>query len=199
MWAFLAVTDAASRLRMYHTTPSSLTPPTIGIPNPIRVSKRIIARSRFLAYLDAFEAKYPCERLGKLSTILQMGVTWATNSVSLSQERQIKELAAQYGETESNPIWTPMDPVLHLAPAARADPTLPFRSLLGSLMWISRCTRPDICFAVTYLSHFCTTFSHAHFAALKRILRYLFHTRTQTLTLSGLPAKQWPRAGEVAH
>ena len=83
------------------------------------------------AYLDAFEAKYPCERLGKLSTILQMGVTWAQNSVSLSQERQISELAAQYGEAESNPIWTPMDPVLHLAPAARADPTLPFRSLLA--------------------------------------------------------------------
>jgi hypothetical protein len=138
------------------------------------------------AYLDAFEAKYPCERLGKLSTILQMGVTWATNSVSLSQERQIKELAAQDGETESNPIWTPMDPVLHRAPAARADPTLPFRSLLGSLMCIFWCTRPDICFAVTYLSHFCTTFSHSYFAALKRILRYLFHTRAQTLTLSGL-------------
>jgi hypothetical protein len=137
------------------------------------------------SYLDAFEAKYPCERLGKLSTILQMGVTWASNSVSLSQ---IKELAAQNGETNSNPILSPMDPVLHLAPAERADPSLPFRSLLGSLMWISRCTRPDICFAVTYLSHFCTTFSHVHFAALKRILRYLFHTRAQTLTLSGLPS-----------
>jgi hypothetical protein len=81
-----------------------------------------------------------------------------------------------------------MDPVLHLAPAERADPSLPFRNLLGSLMWISRCTRPDNCFAVTYLSHFCTTFSHSHFAALKRILRYLFHTHAQTLTLSGLPS-----------
>jgi hypothetical protein len=110
------------------------------------------------------------------------------------QERQIKELASQYGETDFNPILSPMDLVLHLAPAERADPSLPFRSLLGSLMWISRCTRPDICFAVTYLSYFCTTFSHAHFAALKRILWYLFHTRAQTLTLSGLPCKNSRRS-----
>jgi hypothetical protein len=61
------------------------------------------------SYLDAFEAKYPCERLGKLSTILQMGVTWASNSVSLSQERQIKEPVAQYGEADSNPILSPMN------------------------------------------------------------------------------------------
>jgi hypothetical protein len=151
------------------------------------------------SYLDAFEAKYPCERLGKLSTILQRRNVGKQFGLPVARATDQSELAVQYGEIDSNPILSPMDPILHLAPAERADPTLPYRSILGSLMWISRCTRPGICFAVTYLSHFCTTISHVHFAALKRILRYLFHTRAQTLILSGLRSEQWPRAGEVAY
>ena len=43
------------------------------------------------------------------------------------------------------------------ARVAKSDPSVKsFQSLVGSLLWIPRCTRPDICFAVhkaTRLTH----------------------------------------------
>ena len=59
----------------------------------------------------------------------------------------------------------------------------PFRQLLGSLLWIARCTRPDITFAIVYMSHSCAAYSSTHFGALKRILKYLYHTRSVKLVI----------------
>jgi hypothetical protein len=122
-----------------------------------------------------------------IPTVLRMGVTWGPSPISLSQERQITELAIQYGVHTTHPVLTPMEPGLHLAPAEQPEPALPLRPLLGSIMWLMRCTRPDILFAVTYFSRFYTTFASVHYGALRRVLRYLHHTHSQPLTLPGLP------------
>lgn len=48
-----------------------------------------------------------------------------------------------------------------------------FRELLGFLMYLSVCTRPDITFAVNQLSQFNNCYNDSHWMAAKRILRYL--------------------------
>jgi len=54
----------------------------------------------------------------------------------------------------------------------------PFRELIGSLMYLSTCTRPDISYAVNSLSQFNNNFGNEHWIAAKRILRYIKeHTR----------------------
>jgi hypothetical protein len=57
--------------------------------------------------------------------------------------------------------------------SAAADPKLRYRALVGALLWIARCTRPDILFAITYLSRFSTYATKIHWNALIRVLRYL--------------------------
>eukprot|EP00959_Pyramimonas_sp_CCMP1952_P016587 351728-Pyramimonas_sp.AAC.1 len=47
-----------------------------------------------------------------------------------------------------------MERGLNLAKDTEMDPKLPFLRLLGQLLWIARCTRPDIMFSVQYLSQF---------------------------------------------
>jgi hypothetical protein len=117
-----------------------------------------------------------------MTNILQMGVTWTTeNSASLSQERQIVDLAGQYGVCDSAPVLIPMEPGLQLTPAPMLEAQFPFKQLLGSLLWIARCTRPDITFAVVYWSHYCSSYSATHFSALKRVLKYLYHTKSVKL------------------
>jgi hypothetical protein len=58
-----------------------------------------------------------------------------------------------------------------------------FQSLAGSLLWVARCTRPDIVFAV----HCITRKTHApttkDYQVAKRIMRYLKGTKTEKLKL----------------
>ena len=60
-----------------------------------------------------------------------------------------------------------------------------FRSILGSLMYVMVCTRPDIGFAVSSLSKHMNNPQHQHLVAAKRVLRYLKGTRTTGLQYSG--------------
>jgi hypothetical protein len=48
--------------------------------------------------------------------------------------------------------------------------TLPYRELIGSLLWISNGTRPDIAFAVNTLSKFTNTPGLTHWRVALRIL-----------------------------
>ncbi|CAH2102591.1 unnamed protein product [Euphydryas editha] len=52
----------------------------------------------------------------------------------------------------------------------------PYRELIGGLMYLSVCTRPDISYALSQLSQFNTAFTKDHWLAAKRILRYLSGT-----------------------
>nr|XP_041633477.1 secreted RxLR effector protein 161-like [Drosophila kikkawai] len=53
----------------------------------------------------------------------------------------------------------------------------PYQSLIGSLMFLAVSTRPDIAFAVNFLSQFNSNYSAEHWKASKRILRYLKGTK----------------------
>ncbi|OWY98542.1 polyprotein, partial [Phytophthora megakarya] len=46
------------------------------------------------------------------------------------------------------------------------------RETIGSLLWISICTRPDITMAVNYLARFVAVPTTAHWTAVQRVLRY---------------------------
>jgi len=55
---------------------------------------------------------------------------------------------------------------------AKADELakLPYKELVGKLMYLSTCTRPDISFAVRELAKFMSNYSLAHWVAAKHLL-----------------------------
>jgi len=57
-----------------------------------------------------------------------------------------------------------------------------YRKLIGSLLYLSTNTRPDIAFAVSYLSQFCSKPSQKNWVEAKRVLRYLNGTVDFKLT-----------------
>src|SRR5271168_1085547 len=59
-----------------------------------------------------------------------------------------------------------------------------FARLLGELQYLANCTRPDITFAVNRLASYTANPSLQHFAAVKRILRYLAGTKDLGITYS---------------
>lgn len=49
----------------------------------------------------------------------------------------------------------------------------PYRKLIGALIYLTNTTRPDISFAVSKLSRYCSNPGKIHWIAAKRVLRYL--------------------------
>ena len=64
-------------------------------------------------------------------------------------------------------------------------PKFPYRELVGALMYIATCTRPDIAHAVGEVAKFCERYEKSHWAASKRILKYLKTTQDLSITLCG--------------
>lgn len=62
---------------------------------------------------------------------------------------------------------------------------VPYREAIGSLMYASVATRPDITFAVSTLSQFLKNPGQIHWEAVKRVMRYLSQTRDLELTYGG--------------
>ena len=62
---------------------------------------------------------------------------------------------------------------------------IPYQEAVGSLMYASLGTRPDITYAMQTVSHFSKNPGQAHWEAVKRIFRYLKGTKEFWLTYGG--------------
>ena len=67
--------------------------------------------------------------------------------IYLNQETYIQSTIQKFGLTDANPVITPIDLGTQLEKSESVHANLPYRGLLGSLMYIMIATRPDICFA----------------------------------------------------
>lgn len=101
------------------------------------------------------------------------------NSITkISQQEYIENIIKKFKMEESKTMSTPIEKGLQLNKADFSDLTeKPYKELLGSLMYLMICSRPDISFAVGYLSRFQSCASEEHWQYLKRIIRYLILTK----------------------
>jgi len=115
-------------------------------------------------------------------------------TVSLSQKALIDRVIQQFGQSDSHPITTPMDPGLKLRRPDKSSLSeqdierlakVPYRSLVGCLIYLAVGTRPDISYSVQQLSQFLDCYSYSHWNAAIRVVRYLKGTRDLELTLGG--------------
>ena len=112
----------------------------------------------------------------------------------LSQRSYIDSILRRYGFFDLKPISTPMDPNIRLTSAQSPTATddiakmrdIPYHEAIGSLMYASLGTRPDISFAVQTLSRFAVNPGLAHWEAVKRVFRYLKGTRELWLSYGGV-------------
>jgi hypothetical protein len=103
-----------------------------------------------------------------------------TGAITIDQHRYIDTLLDRHNMANCNGVHTPALPGDH-APLEPPHAPLPlmeaaardFRSLVGGLLYIAVCTRPDIAFAVSQLARAVTTPTSADSQAAKRVLRYL--------------------------
>lgn len=108
-------------------------------------------------------------------------------SYTLSQEHYLKRVLDQHGMLACADVPTPLDK-MHTKRNPETEEAAnggQYRSIVGQVMYIYLATRPDIGFAISHLSQFCSDPTKTHMAALKRLLRYLKGTINIGLVLGG--------------
>ena len=130
--------------------------------------------------------KYSMKDLGVVNHILgcearhdeDTGVTY------LSQYQFTKAAIEKFFPGELRECDTPCDPSVTLSrsmgpqsPEERGEIVgVPYREAVGTLLWLSLGTRPDICYAVSQVAKFNDCYGKEHWKAVKSIFRYLKKT-----------------------
>ena len=120
--------------------------------------------------------KFDIKDLGELRYFLGMKIEQRDDSIWIGQPAYTKNLLETFGMQDSKPVGTPASTGLQLHKASEEDECPEqkrYQSAIGSLMYLSVCTRPDIAYAVNSLARFTSNPTKEHWTALKRLLRYL--------------------------
>lgn len=124
--------------------------------------------------------------LGEASYILgiQIARDREQGTLLLSQPKYIKEMAERFEMQDAGAYSNPVDKTAKLSKmqAPRTEEQVqqmkgvPYQQLVGSLMYTMVATRPDIAYAVGACARYLSNYGQAHWAAAKRVLRYLLGT-----------------------
>ena len=106
-------------------------------------------------------------------------------AIKIHQSRYTEDILARFNHLDCNPASTPYlsGPTLSKADGPKDDKerhemkNVPYRSLIGSLLHLARCTRPDISAAVCILAKYQSDPGPRHWQAGKKVLAYLAGTR----------------------
>lgn len=122
---------------------------------------------------------FECRDMGEVSSFLGMQVVWdkAAGSVTLSNPRHTADLLKDYDMDESKPNYTPMARGVVLGEGNALPVDNRFAELVGSLMYLSNQTRPDLAYAVGKLARRMSAPTEGDWRAAKGVLRYLQGTR----------------------
>lgn len=125
--------------------------------------------------------------LGPAQRILNINITRDRENrmILLDQAQYIQKMCSKFRLEQAKPAPTPMDTSL-LNDASEESPcNAPYRELVGSLLYLSTCTRPDISTSVSIVSRHVQNPTHKHWIMAKRILKYILGTQQYKLLVGG--------------
>jgi len=111
----------------------------------------------------------------------------ADGSYVMSQERYIDTILHRFRMENCNPVNTPAEKGLQLTSASEEEyqrflaRKFPYRSAVGSLIYLMVATRPDISWTVSKLSQFLEKPGITHVNAVKRLMKYIQGTKSYQL------------------
>ena len=129
--------------------------------------------------------EFKMKDLGEAKFLLGIEIRRQDNGdVFLVQERYARDVVKRFNMEGCKSVSTPLELGSHLDMSQQpsteeeraAMAAVPYRSAIGSLMYLATCTRPDLAAAVSELSKFSQNPGAAHWEGVKRVLRYVSGT-----------------------
>ncbi|CAI7792247.1 unnamed protein product, partial [Closterium sp. NIES-53] len=151
------------------------------------------ADTEALAHVKSeLQKRHMCTDLGELTSYLGLRITRdkAQRTITLTQSHMVQQVLQRLGFTYSSPQSTPL-PTGHSLSAPPSDesvePSGPYPELVGCLMYLMTCTRPDLTYPLSLLARYVAPGRHrkVHWDAAKRVLHYLCSMSSMGLMLGG--------------
>ncbi|CAI7802473.1 unnamed protein product, partial [Closterium sp. NIES-54] len=138
------------------------------------------------------QKRHACTDLGELRSYLGLQITWdrARRTITLTQSHMVHQVLQRFGFQYSSPQLTPLS-TSHSLSAPPSDESVeltgPYPELVGCLMYLVACTRPDLAYPFSLVACYVALGRHrkVHWDAAKRVLRYLCSTSGMGLVLRG--------------
>lgn len=121
------------------------------------------------------EKKFQMKYLGRAKTCVGLHIEFENDGISIGQASYAKDVLERFKMSNCKPVATPTDVSQKLMPNSPDDDVIeaPYQEAVGSLLYLVQGTRPDLAFAVNNVSRFNSNYRSSHWAAVKRIMRYL--------------------------
>ena len=127
-------------------------------------------------------SKFNMKDLGVAYVLLGIKISRTFGGLILSQSHYIEKLLDKFDKDESNIARAPVDINLHLSKnIGQSISQLEYSHIIGSLMYVMNCTRPDIAYSVNKLSRYTRNLGVDHWKAIIKVLRYLRYTQNYGL------------------
>ncbi|KAE8974324.1 hypothetical protein PR002_g25946 [Phytophthora rubi] len=135
----------------------------------------------------ALKSAFKMKELGETKFIFGMEIDHdrMAGTLMIKQTRYIDDVTNRFNQQDAKEVVNPCESGMKLtkmqSPTTNAErqamKTKPYRSLIGCLLYITTCTRPDVVYIVTQLSRFLENPGQQHWKAAIRVLRYLKSTK----------------------
>lgn len=146
----------------------------------------LVLAGRYIGQIEKAKQKlssrFKMKDLGELKHFLGINVVQEVKKGRLwiGQPTYVIGILEKFGMSDSKPVSTPSDTDSRLSKRTDGDEAAnmeTYQAAVGSLLYLSTRTRPDIAYAVGKVSRFCSNPTPEHWSAVKRILRYLGGTK----------------------
>ncbi|CAI5957457.1 unnamed protein product [Closterium sp. NIES-64] len=146
-----------------------------------------------LAHVNSeLQKRHTCTDLGEVRSYLGFHITRdrAQRTITLTHSHMVQQVLQRFDFTYSLPEAIPLSSC-HSLSALPSDesvePSGPYPEIVGCLMYLMTCTRPDLAYPLSILARYVAPGRHRpeHMAAAKRVLRYLCSTSGMGLVLGG--------------
>ena len=136
------------------------------------------SKAKMDAVKEELSKKFEMKDLGPLHHFLGVKVIQdqLTGVIWIGQSSYTEKILQKFGMNDSKSVSTPVNPDVKLVPNESPDVVCNqpmYQAIVGSLLYLSTKTRPDIAYAVSSVARFCANPTKEHWTAVKRILRYL--------------------------
>jgi hypothetical protein len=150
---------------------------------------------------------YKMTEAGTPKLFLGIELEHEPNEIRIHQRRYINSILKCFGMESCKPVATPLPPHAKLSRDTNEEPLdteerAAYKSLVGTLIYLMVCSRPDLAYAMSVLSKYLDKPTRDHLRAAKHVLRYLRGTSDLVLvykrgnnTLIGYSDADW--AGDL--
>ena len=149
------------------------------------------------------QMKFEAKDMGPIKVCLGLNISQDIDkwTIHVDQMDYIVKLLEKFDMLDCKEVSTPMQPGRFLEKGEKGKSFPKFREIIGGLMYLATCSKPDISYAIGYLSRFLDCSDDEHLTAAKRILQYLkktikykmiySHRRTDKLMISAYSDADW--------